>query len=220
MLAAVSEGVEELFREHYEFLYTAAYGVTGNRHDADTVLLSLFVRLQQNGLSSEQRRNPAHCLHRGVMTLSLNLVRASSHQPRVRGFKERDAFHVPLMTAIARLKPRAFEIVLLHYKHDYSNAQIAELLGTSHGTIAVTLTRMRAGLRKVLHSAGCDQEGVSREALRELIDRHVLLPSQLEMTLSRDWILERLRSTAAPPERIEKGGAAVSWLRSRFERCL
>jgi len=54
------------------------------------------------------------------------------------------------MAAVASLKPRALEILLLHYKHDYSDAQIAALLGTSRGTIAVALFRIRARLRRLL----------------------------------------------------------------------
>ena len=61
--------------------------------------------------------------------------------------------------AMASLKPRALEILLLHYKHDYSDAQIAELLGTSRGTIAVTLYRIRARLKTLLRSAGSTSRG-------------------------------------------------------------
>jgi DNA-directed RNA polymerase specialized sigma24 family protein len=34
--------------------------------------------------------------------------------------------------------------------HDYSDAEIAKLLGTSRGTIAVSLYRSRAQLKKLL----------------------------------------------------------------------
>jgi len=42
------------------------------------------------------------------------------------------------------------EILILHYEHDYSDAQIGKLLGTSRGVIAVTLYRARARLKKLL----------------------------------------------------------------------
>ena len=54
---------------------------------------------------------------------------------------------------IAQVKPRAVEILILHYEHDYSDAQIAHMLGTSRGTIAVTLYRTRARLKKLLSRA-------------------------------------------------------------------
>ena len=55
-----------------------------------------------------------------------------------------------LNEAIADLSPRAAEILILRYVHDYSDAEIAKTLGTSRGTIAVSLFRSRARLRKVI----------------------------------------------------------------------
>jgi RNA polymerase sigma factor (sigma-70 family) len=72
---------------------------------------------------------------------------------------EREERHERLMEAMASLKPRALEILLLHYKHDYSDAQIATLLGTSRGTVSVTLSRIRKRLRTLLRSAGIEGDG-------------------------------------------------------------
>jgi RNA polymerase sigma factor (sigma-70 family) len=57
-----------------------------------------------------------------------------------------------LVDAIAKLKPSAVEILILRYTHGYSDAQIARMLGKSRGTIAVTLYRARARLRKLLRA--------------------------------------------------------------------
>ena len=68
--------------------------------------------------------------------------------------RERDERHERLMEAMASLKPRALEILLLHDTSMIQrNAQIAALLGTSRGTIAVALFRIRARLRTLLHAA-------------------------------------------------------------------
>jgi RNA polymerase sigma factor (sigma-70 family) len=64
--------------------------------------------------------------------------------------RQYEEFHEGLMRALAQLKPRALEILLLRYKHDYSDVQIAQMLGTTRGTIAVALYRIRARLRKLL----------------------------------------------------------------------
>jgi RNA polymerase sigma factor (sigma-70 family) len=55
-----------------------------------------------------------------------------------------------LLNAIAQLNPRAVEILILRHVHDYSDAEIARMLGTSRGTVAVALFRARARLRKLL----------------------------------------------------------------------
>jgi DNA-directed RNA polymerase specialized sigma24 family protein len=198
---------EELFREQYQLLYHTAFAVTGNRHDADDVLQSLFVMLLQGGISPELKSNPAGWLHRAVVNLSLTIVRV---RPRARG-----EGHAQSTIVIARLKARALEILLLRYKHGYSDSQIAALLGTSRSTIAVTLSRLRARLRKSFRLGGRDQ-GTTEESLREQIDRCVPSPSHIETAASRDWILERVRSLPARLSHAQMAEIAsvVSWWRS------
>src|SRR5262245_2115434 len=81
---ALSREVEELFREHYERLYRTAYGITGNRHDAEDVLQSIFVKLLQNPLPSDLK-HPVRYAHRAAVNLSLNIVRARKSQRVVNG---------------------------------------------------------------------------------------------------------------------------------------
>ena len=156
--------IEELFREHYPLLYRSAYAVTGNRQDAEDVLQSLFVKLLQTGIPPDLTHSPARYLHRAAVNLSLNVLRNRKRQRLVDGVedlaipvfdgcdadRQYQEFHERLMLAVAQLKPRALEILLLHYKHDYSDVQIAKMLGTTRGTIAVALYRIRARLRKLL----------------------------------------------------------------------
>jgi RNA polymerase sigma factor (sigma-70 family) len=54
------------------------------------------------------------------------------------------------MDAITQLNPNVVEILVLRYAHDYTDAQIAQMLGKSRGTIAVTLYRARIRLRKLM----------------------------------------------------------------------
>src|SRR5678810_304372 len=115
---ALPEQFEELFKEHYQLLYRTAYGITGSRDDAEDVLQALFVRLLQNGLPPELKRNPAGYLHRAAVNLSLNVLRTRKRQKLVQGVddlaipvpshepdagREREEFHEQLMNAIAQL---------------------------------------------------------------------------------------------------------------------
>lgn len=166
---ALPQELEELFLEHCQMVHRTAYAVTGHRHDAEDVLQSIFVKLLQRGLTPAVRQHPARYLHRAAINLSLNVLRTRKRRRLVDGIdtleipaaageereamRERDKRHERLMEAMAGLKPRALEILLLHYTHDYSDAQIAALLGTSRGTIAVALYRIRARLRALLRSA-------------------------------------------------------------------
>ena len=162
---ALPQDIEELFLEHCQMVHRTAYAITGHRQDAEDVLQSIFVKLLQRGLTPELKRHPGRYLHRAAVNLSLNVLRtrkrrrlvdgidtleiaAPSHEPE--DTRERDLRHRLLIEAMTGLKPRALEILLLHYAHDYSDAQIATLLGTSRGTVAVALYRIRVRLRTLL----------------------------------------------------------------------
>ena len=174
---AVPHDFEELFMEQCQLVFRTAYAITGNRHDAEDVLQSIFVKLLQRGLTPEVRQQPARYLHRAAVNLSLNVLRARKRRKLVHHVerldeiaarpsadhgepRERDRRHARLIDAMTHLTPRALEILLLRYKHDYSDAQIAAMLGTSRGTIAVELYRIRARLAKRLRSDEADGDTI------------------------------------------------------------
>jgi RNA polymerase sigma factor (sigma-70 family) len=64
-----------------------------------------------------------------------------------------EVIHRKLFEAIAELPPQSAEIVILRYMHDYSDVDIAKLLGKSRVTIAVRLHRARVQLKKILRSS-------------------------------------------------------------------
>ena len=166
---ALPEDLEKLFQEHSRLVYRTAFAVTGSRHDAEDVLQSVFVKLLQRGLPPDARQHPERYLHRAAVNLSLNVLRNRKRRRLVDdvellelpaaqgdgddGARGRDEYD-RLTKAMTHLKPRALEILLLYYKHGDSTAQIAERLGTSQSTIAVTLFRIRARLRGLLRPAG------------------------------------------------------------------
>lgn len=160
---ALPSELEEVFREHHRLVYRTAYSVTGRRQDAEDVLQTIFLRLLRRGLPPGFSKNPQGYLYRAAVNLSLNVMRTRNREHVVDG-AERLLVAVPapgsapddaglekrLLTAIAQLKPRAVEILILHYEHDYSDADIAKMLGTTRGTIAVALYRARGRLKKLL----------------------------------------------------------------------
>jgi RNA polymerase sigma factor (sigma-70 family) len=50
------------------------------------------------------------------------------------------------------------EILVLRYEHNYSDAEIAGMLGKSRGTVAVTLNRARARLKKLLAASSGEKQ--------------------------------------------------------------
>jgi len=159
----LTQEFEQIFREHSQFVYRTAYSVTGNHADAEDVLQAIFVKLLQREMPPRFRTEPRAYLYRWAINQALNSVRSRKKQnltdevdrleAPVPNAAADEAIQRNLTAAIAQLKPRTVEILVLRYGHNYSDAQIAKMLGTSRGTIAVTLYRARARLKRLM-SAG------------------------------------------------------------------
>jgi RNA polymerase sigma-70 factor (ECF subfamily) len=157
--------IEKLFREHCQLIYRTAYGITRDYGDADDVLQAIFLKLLQSELSENLKRNPAGYLHRAAVNHSLNTLRSKERRRVTQDVEDLeiaqestdsdadDERHQRLLDALSTLKPEAVDMLMLHYKHNYSDAQIAKMLGKSRGTIAVTMYRIRARLKKLLRAA-------------------------------------------------------------------
>jgi len=161
----LAQEFEAIFREHYRLVYRTAYGVTGRAEDAEDIVQTIFLRLMRRDVSPDLKKNPKGYLYRAAVNLSLNVVQ--SRQRRilvgdVEGFaasihaaapSRAEEIHRKLYEAISELSPKAAEILILRYVHNYSDADIAKLLGTSRGTIAVNLNRSRIRLKKLLRAS-------------------------------------------------------------------
>lgn len=151
---------ERIFREHYAFVYRTAERTTGNAQDAEDVLQTLFLRLLGKELPADVRDNPRRYLYRATVNISLDVLRARQRHPAVEAIPVEAAGRVAsrgeeellarFRAGLAELNSKAAEILILRHVHGYSNGEIAALLGTSRGTIAVSLFRTRSLLRKAL----------------------------------------------------------------------
>jgi RNA polymerase sigma-70 factor (ECF subfamily) len=154
--------LEQLFREHYHMLYRTAYSLLENKADAEDVPQSLFLRLLRNGMTPDLQKNAKGYLYRAAVNLSLNMIRERKRQPItgdshcLEDQAERsdsdaaEEIHRRLAEAIAELEPEAAQTLVLRYVHNYSDSEIAKLMGTSRGTIAMRLFRYRARLKKLM----------------------------------------------------------------------
>ena len=154
--------IVQLFREHYPMLYRTAYSMLDNPADAEDVPQTIFLRLLRSGLPPDLEKNPQGYLYRAAVNLSLNVIRSRKRQRLVDGFehleiasdstvsKGTEDMRQCVAEAIAELEPETAQVLLLRYAHNYSDADIATLLGTSRGVIAVTLFRLRGRLKTLL----------------------------------------------------------------------
>lgn len=157
--------LEQIFRENHAMVFRAAYRITGNANDAEDVLQTVFLRMLKRDPGAEPVGNMASFLRRSAVNAALDLVRARQNvrsvpldelepvlaEPAHRGpdrAQSSSEIREWLRGALARLNPRIAEMFMLRFFEGKENPEIAQLLGTTPGTVAVTLSRTRDRLQK------------------------------------------------------------------------
>jgi len=154
-------GLEQVFLQHRDLVFRAAYRVTGNASDAEDVLQTVFLRLVRQEKFPEIGNLPGY-LHRSAVNASLDLLRGKKEtQPlpldgETNLPETTSTDHGPhsaeirdwLRQALARLNPRWAEMFVLRFIEDYSNREIAGIMKTSSAVVAVVLHRTRTQLKK------------------------------------------------------------------------
>ena len=124
------------------------------------MLQTLFVQLLRRDRPPAFEQNPKAYLYRAAVNTPLNVIRARKRHV-ISGDVENvedpaawrqssadDNIREQLRAVLAELSPRSAEIFILRHVHGYTDDEVAKLLGISRGTVAVTLFRARARLRK------------------------------------------------------------------------
>jgi RNA polymerase sigma-70 factor (ECF subfamily) len=141
-------------------VFRAAYRVTGNASDAEDVLQTVFMRLLRRQPDAKAVGNMEGYLRRAAVNAALDLIRSRQAAPQVpledvasmlpenaplapdRLYRSTEIRHW-LRQAVARLSPRAAEMFALRFFEGRDNPEIAQVLGTTPGSVAVTLSRTR-----------------------------------------------------------------------------
>lgn len=143
-------------------VFRAAYRVTGNTSDAEDVLQTVFLKLVRRTGEVEAVEHVASYLYRAAVNAALDLVRGRQaagsvpleDQPLASSLPSPDRqlasgeIRAWLRKTVARLSPRAAEIFALRFYEGKDNPEIARILGTTEGTVAVTLSRARDRIQK------------------------------------------------------------------------
>jgi RNA polymerase sigma-70 factor (ECF subfamily) len=152
--------LEGLFEEHGRFVFRVAYRVTGNRAEAEDILQALFLRLLESERIGDLERNPKGYLYRAAVNMALDVVRRGErsesddmdlHETAMpdqdREYQSTE-IHSAFRHALSKLNPKAAEMFVLKHLEGYENHEIARMLDTTRGTVAVTLFQSRAFLKK------------------------------------------------------------------------
>ena len=111
-------------------------------------------------------KNPGGYLQRAAVNAALDLVRARGRRPVIAldpshaaqsgtgsssaASLADSALRARLLEAVTSLHPRTAEIFALRYFEEFTNRQIADMLGISQSSIGVSLHRARVQLRRAL----------------------------------------------------------------------
>jgi len=157
--------LEPIYREHSRVVLQTAYRVTGSAQDAEDVLQTVFIRLARRADPPDFSAGSRAYLRRAATNAALDIVQSR----RVRSGVSLDSavqdvhrdtgpapdrLHLSrelqnhLRVALTNLSRRSAEIFALRYFEDLDNNEIAEQLGTTAGTVAVTLHRARERLKE------------------------------------------------------------------------
>ncbi len=166
--------LEKLYREKKQKIYRAAYGITGNRQDAEDALQNVFVRLMQRPLASDFNKDLEGYLCRAAINEALSMGRRRERQKladadvndvniplaaAVCGGGECDAEHLEdldrrLRLARDQLEPYLAAIITLHYDLKCKVAVIAKIFRRTRPTIGVHLMRARHVLKRLMFAPG------------------------------------------------------------------
>src|SRR5688500_14010275 len=153
--------LEEVFRHHASLVYRTARAITGSSEEAEDIVQTVFLRLVRGEYANNLRTNPKGYLYRAAVKGSLDALRARRRRTFIRDLDQIEssppgapafggrAYH-ELDAALAQLDPHSLEILTLRYVHDYSDAEIARMLGVSRGAMALRLFRLRRRLKMLL----------------------------------------------------------------------
>src|SRR5262245_23701421 len=166
---ALPDEFESLYREHATFVYRTAFRITRNAEESEDILQTIFLRLMRRECPPDFLKRPKAYLYRAAVNAALDAIQLRSNRSAFTDVNDietilhkpdsssKERLHRQLHKAIAELNPTSAEILILRYMHNYSDAEIAKMLGKSRGVVAVTLYRSRARLKRLIRQFQGDE---------------------------------------------------------------
>jgi RNA polymerase sigma-70 factor (sigma-E family) len=168
----VNEETDESFRwfvvAHRRSLLRSALLLTGDRGHAEDLVQTALLKSYRHWDRISSRGEPVAYVHRVLVTTSTSWWRRRSATEQVMDTipdraagpdRQRDD---ELLQALRTLPPRMRAVVVLRFYEDRSEAQTAELLGCSVGTVKTQTSRAMARLRELLSAAPTEREAVGQ----------------------------------------------------------
>jgi RNA polymerase sigma-70 factor (sigma-E family) len=161
VLQSEDEGLTVLYTTHYRDLVRLAAFLTGDRDNAEEIVQDAYVRVHGSWRRVREQDKAEAYLRTTVVNLSRSRLRHRQVTTRYRPEPLPDAAsaetgaleHVQreaVLDALHALPRRQREAVVLRYYGDLSEAQTAEAMGCSVGSVKSHTSRAMAALRPLL----------------------------------------------------------------------
>lgn len=165
MLSMVRAGTDadsfaSVFNAHHRRAVRLAYLLTGDHHQAEDIVSDAFAKVyvqwrkgRVNDVGSYLRRAVANESNSRLRRRYLERREASKRSGDDRGVRmvdEHAADHDEVWQAIQRLPERMRQAVVLRYYEDLSEAETADILGCSVGTVKSQVSRGLARMQQLL----------------------------------------------------------------------
>jgi RNA polymerase sigma-70 factor (ECF subfamily) len=157
---AVSDSFDEIVREWQVQILRTAHRMLGNWADAEDAAQEAFVRLHRHGLRFPNDAALGGWLYRVTVNLCLDHARSArpsrpltelhSQAVSAETASIREQQKQKLMAAVAALPPKERAAVVLREIEGLSTAEVAQILGSTEGTVRSQVAKAVARLRTVL----------------------------------------------------------------------
>lgn len=156
---AASESFDQVVRQRESQVLRIAYRMTGNWADAEDVAQEAFLRLHRRGINFEHEGACAAWLFRVTVNLCVDRARSKRATFELQDLEsqvptaEQDAIREQekrrLMAALAQLPPKERAAVVLREIEGLSSEEVAEILGSSSGTVRSQVANAIKRLREI-----------------------------------------------------------------------
>jgi RNA polymerase sigma-70 factor (ECF subfamily) len=162
------EALEELYLIHFDRIYSYLHMSVGNRHDAEDLTTQTFLKMLESIKRFRWRSAPFSAwLFRIAHNLAMDHFRASRRWqpeedvPEPEGSEEPSAEAAAMQSIgrdsmrelIERLSDEQQQVLTLKFVFNFSNGEVATILGKTEGAIKSLQHRALASLQKQLSAA-------------------------------------------------------------------
>jgi len=168
MTAEDSVDLAELYRTHHLQMVRLARLLVDDTASAEDVVQEAFLGMHRNRRALRDSRAAVGYLRQAVVNQSRSMLRrrrtVRAHlkvaEPELAPPADTDVIlaeeHQDVLRAVDQLPPRQREVLVLRYWSDMSEAEIADALGISKGTVKSQASRAMATLTKIMQGGVTD----------------------------------------------------------------